>query len=491
MASVEGSYYFEHLLTREAAYSALLEHNRRTLHRASAELLTARIVPGSQSEWELLPQLAAHLEAAAEWPAAHRRWCEVLRLAARSGHRDRCPEFSRRAEHCGRMAGAGSEGRTAFLLRALAAGFYNGGDFSAALRLLEEARELLPPCEQAELGGILLDQAQALHRMARIEEARPLYARALAEFETRADLVQQSEAQRGLGVLARDTYQAAEALARTEMALALARQSGSLRQELVCLIAMSNAVSVFSSAQGTLHYAMQALSLARELGDLDALATALQLNSEVSSFLGLGAEGLALGAESLSLARASGNRRTECLALQSVGMAQASLGLQAESRASLLAALGLSRQLGHKWGEMQVSFHLGDALALMDSSAEAQEYHLLASRLAEELGMGRGRQMFHAKAALWDLERGDTAAARQRLEGFDLAGQTSDSFWSLDVFYLLVRLEAQDGRLELARRWLERASELAREFAEYPGAWPHTSRRRALAVLERAEAELR
>lgn len=87
---------FPHLLTKDAAYAALLAVNRRALHSAAADELAQRYVPGTPGALAALLQLQRHLEGAERWQEAHSRACAVLDLRVDLG---RTADWERLAVH--------------------------------------------------------------------------------------------------------------------------------------------------------------------------------------------------------------------------------------------------------------------------------------------------------------------------------------------------------------------------------------------------------
>jgi len=57
-------YFFEHVMSRDAAYDSVPNPDRLLLHGVMSDVLGEMLVPGTASEWDILPELARHQEAA-------------------------------------------------------------------------------------------------------------------------------------------------------------------------------------------------------------------------------------------------------------------------------------------------------------------------------------------------------------------------------------------------------------------------------------------
>lgn len=159
------AYFFEHLLTREAAYRALLAANRRTLHSLAANALASLINPGSADEWNLLPHLIEHLALAGRHQEAHERCCDLLWLAACSGQHRLFEQYEREAEAQLLLAqpAGGPDQQSAALELARGERIFRRMDYSAARPPLERALELAA----AEHNNLTLCRAE--RRMAALD----------------------------------------------------------------------------------------------------------------------------------------------------------------------------------------------------------------------------------------------------------------------------------------------------------------------------------
>jgi class 3 adenylate cyclase/tetratricopeptide (TPR) repeat protein len=152
------AYFFEHLLTREAAYRALLPHNRRVLHSTAADVLAALHRRGTVDDWTQLPELARHLKAAERHAEAHTRWAELLQLAAMSGQEAQWDEWEAAALAELPPAEGGAPTSPSLEL-ARAERILRGWDYPAARSAFERTLEL------ARAAGDRRTEAAALRRL--------------------------------------------------------------------------------------------------------------------------------------------------------------------------------------------------------------------------------------------------------------------------------------------------------------------------------------
>lgn len=81
LASEAGDrYFFEHALTRDAAYAMLPDEDRTEMHRAMAATLEEMLIPGTASEWDILPELIRHLKGSSQFQRTHEMACNWLEL---------------------------------------------------------------------------------------------------------------------------------------------------------------------------------------------------------------------------------------------------------------------------------------------------------------------------------------------------------------------------------------------------------------------------
>ena len=159
----EEAFRFRHLLSRDAAYEALPKATRAQLHERYAAWLNEH----GGNLVELDEVLGYHLEQAARYNVELGR--PVAALAARAA---------------GRLGAAGQ--------RAL-----DRGDMVGAINLLERARTLLPPDDDARI-ALELDLAEALQEAGRLTEAEALLEQAAAWAARGGQSLAQRRAQLGL-----------------------------------------------------------------------------------------------------------------------------------------------------------------------------------------------------------------------------------------------------------------------------------------------------
>lgn len=464
-------YAFEHLLTREAAYSALLERNRSALHSLAADVLSARLRPGTLDEWERLPLICNHLTAAGRALEAHERLCELLALIAQTGRFEaweRSLGAARSNWEAARQADPALPAASPGLAYCEALLDYSRGEFSTALAAAQAALEGSPARVRPLLTMLA---AQCLHRLGRSEEARQGYEAALEAFAALGDQPNQCEVERGLAVLARDMGHGAESLAHNVRALALARASGNKRLEAVSLISACNSASIYGSLRDSDLYLREALALATALGDVQSRCTALNLLSEMEMCCAGPAAAEALAREALGLTEATGNLRSRTMSLSYLALAVAAQGRIEEARACIAEARGVCDRLQYAWGRTFVTYW--GALVELDFGDPEAAGRLCAEALEAATQMGNALFLIPLNATLGQIElrRGDLQAALERL--LPAAGQSGEvsAYFALRVLTQAALACLQAGRRAEAQHWIAAGRERSREFAEhYPNA---------------------
>ncbi|MCC7479514.1 tetratricopeptide repeat protein [bacterium] len=477
------SYFFEHLLTREAAYSALLEHNRRALHSLAADLLGGRIVPGSQSEWELLPQLAGHLSAAGRSTEARDALCAQLVLMAESGRYERWDGICAELSALSRVAAAGDEGSALALLEARGLRDYSEGRFARAQEQLEQAlaAQRAAGDEGAE-GRLLQSLGAACQRLGRIEQARDYFEAALALQQRRGNIEQQCQAQRRLAILHRDASRRSEAERCSREALRLAQLCGSLRLECQTRVALGNEAKMYRSWLEAAEHQRLGLELAEQLGDLESQSACLAGHAEVLAVRGKTVPALAEAQRALDLARVTGNARSQSFALNIIGCAHSLVDEPQQAGAALQLSLSLSAQAQYPWGRMLALHYLARLQRSQGGLEAAQASFREAAALAQQLGHPAVAAVMEACSFEADLEAGRLEEAAARLPALADVAQQLAALWSCLPACLCARLRLAQGRAQEAQDWLARASLASAEFQSAPASipWRHIEQTRAL-----------
>lgn len=363
MGSLQADYAFEHVLTRDAAYGALLSHNRRLLHGLAADALAGRIVTGTAQEWELLPLLVEHLAAAGRYAEAHRRACRMLRLHADVMRAAGLEEWLARALDLWRQAWPaaalppGEHPPSAPFLLALTEREWRCGDYPQAEKLARRALQI------AEAAGDTPEQSAALrslgvlaHDLGRLEEAETLYLQSLAVLEARglASAVDRAMSLMNLGLVHDDRGRSTEAEAHYEQARGLFEEAGDQRGVSYALNNLGCLLEAAGRLAGARACWEEAARICRELGDLRSeghvLASLGLLHSADGDWIGAAQ----LCGQALEISRTLGDPRGQAYALEAQGRVAQAAGEPAVARERFAAALEIRRSIRDPQGEAEL-----------------------------------------------------------------------------------------------------------------------------------------
>jgi len=331
-------YFFEHLLVCDAAYSALLSHNRVVLHAAAARVLERMHAPGAADEVQLLSNRIRHLHRAGVWSDARSCCGELLLIKARSGQFGDWDNWEAIAEECAsRLAGDGGAplAGTSKLLRAQGVRLLRLGDYTAA---------------------------------------RATFDQALAAARAADDQLDEASALCDLGVVCRHMGEAETAMDYYQQCLAIARRHGAWHTEAVVLGNVGKVHYQWGErALAVAHYE-QALDISR--AHRDQRTEALMLTNLGNVHLDNGDTALAAEnfAQVLDLARRSGNLISESVALSNLGVAAHDRGDRAAARRFYQQAAAIDRETGRREGEAFQLFNLGELACEEGDLPVALEY---------------------------------------------------------------------------------------------------------------------
>jgi tetratricopeptide (TPR) repeat protein len=277
---IGSNYSFEHLLTRDASYAALLASNRRMLHSLTADALQQRIVPGNPDELALAEQRLWHLQHAERWQAAHSCCCTVMQLrtmlGATSGWeqlaaqaarfwqlaREQDPSLPQRSaaevniwSYYSSVHGMISEGRQlafeaaelarqagndeqlAFAFNNVGIAMISGGDFEEAIKHFKEALTYFRQLEiQRGVLRALNNIGLALSNLNRFEEARIHLEKAEQIATELADELMICNVSLNLGVLLDDINETEAAEQKWSRAMEIAHRMGDLQTEATTMV---------------------------------------------------------------------------------------------------------------------------------------------------------------------------------------------------------------------------------------------------------------
>jgi tetratricopeptide (TPR) repeat protein len=361
-------------LTRDAAYHALLDTNRRALHRAAAQVLRVLDVPGAPGEGALLEELIHHASQGTDWPLAHRLAGRLLKLKLSGGDRSGWHAVAARAEEYWQRA---------------------------------RAADPALPVESAQL---LMMRGDYARRSGDLPQAQVLLQRALDVARAGQDVHLAASILNTLGLLAMNTGEVGRAGELFETALNESRRAGDPRP-----IFLNNLATIYA-AQGQPSRAAacldEALALARAEGNLNCEGLIYSSLGEMAVAQGQLAAAADWHARELDIARLTGVLSDEAWALCNLGIVAARQGQLLPAQGYLRAALTAARTI--RAVELLVTV-LGE-LAAVDARhgelAEAEALLREALALAEDQGDLRHCGKFLGQLGDLSFRSGDAARGR-------------------------------------------------------------------------------
>jgi len=345
-------FFFEHVLLREAAYGALLHHNRRILHHAAARVLESLFVPGSVDEFQLMSNRIMHLFQAEQYDRAQVCCGKLLLAQARSGRYENWDRWEQLAAECQAKADGGQEttARPCFtMLRARGVKLLRQGEYKGSREYIEQSLQAAREAgDDAGLAGALCDLGILSRQSGRAEEALDYYQQALQIAERIGDFQMEAVILGNIGKIHYFQGYVNLAIAHYEQGLAISREHGDRRSEALMQVYL-----------GALHLDHGNSELAKEL------------YSKV-----------------LELARQTGNRVSESLALSNLGIAAHNFGHNDEARELWQQAVTIDREIGFKEGEAFNLFNLGEL------ACEAEEFEAALSWFEQSLKLFREQSNF-------------------------------------------------------------------------------------------------
>lgn len=411
-------YLFKHTLVQETAYTAMMRHDRKRLHKMVAEELE-RAYPNAASE--LAPRLAAHFEEAGETERALYYYARAARDAA--------------AQYANREA-------LAFYAHALGA-----------------AHELDSPT----LDALYRARGEIYERIGEFEAARADFENAVQIARARHDAAAEWQGLLDLGFawLASDYAHAGEYF---EKALELARASNDAARVAYTLNRVGNWYMNNEDADRALSYHREALSIFEGLNDTRGLAETqdlLGMSSLMSSDFYAGIQHFQ---SALELYQALGDRHGVAAALislrlQNVSLQSDSLVLPpvvATPDESMTQLLPLVQELGWRAGECFVLWSVGEGFAAIGEYGRALEIEEQAMALAREIGH---RQWLAAATMLYGAVHADLmefeVSERELEHAVALAREIASLHWTRNAAGFLATTYIAQSKLDQAQRTLD------------------------------------
>jgi tetratricopeptide (TPR) repeat protein len=289
-AYTQGHFVFSHLLTREAAYGALLDRNRASIHSVAADVLAEGLIAGAPDELSRLIAVQQHLELAERWAEAHAICCQLLSRRASMG---RFEYWEQAAQHAG---------------------------------LLWERGRLADSALPAESAPYCNAWAQYLALTGRAAEGSQWGDRAIAAARVLGDNVQLAVALSNCGLCAQYSGDQQEGLRLYREALAVFRKAGDTAGVIRALNNIGNVLNESDEHGAAQEYLKEALSMAQQLGHkLHEANVAMNLGITLAE---LGKVKAARGHYELAIdaARLTGARSIEGVTLGNLGDAELRAG---------------------------------------------------------------------------------------------------------------------------------------------------------------------
>jgi class 3 adenylate cyclase/tetratricopeptide (TPR) repeat protein len=384
-------YFFEHVLTREAAYGSLLSTNRTLLHGLAADLLAELLIPGTQSEWEILPELIRHLEQVKNYEAAHERCCDYLEMMAHTGRYDNWQEYEDKARGAWNHVVRADSTRmpvSASLYAVLGWQHYCHSRMGEARMCYEHALLTAKHGGSEQLQGNILNYLGTLNRnQGRLDDGQKSYEEALVLARDGGDRLKESTILRNLGILQRMHGDLDAAQAAYENSLAIKREIGDRRGEGITLHNLGNLFRDRGLTDSARLCYEQSLAIKRETGDLRGVGITLSGMGVLLAAQGEPAQARECYAEALTISREIGDRRREAYALNCLGLLNQQEQRMDEARENYEEALAIRREISDRDGIGATLSSLSTWYSEQGRSAEAENLQLEALDIGRNLGL--------------------------------------------------------------------------------------------------------
>ena len=353
----EDAFRFQHILTRDAAYAALPKEARAEMHERLARWLERR-AGDRAAEYEEL--VGYHLE-------------QAVRYAAELGRRDEKAGLALDAES--RLASAGR--------RAAAR-----GDASAAVSLLSRALQLLPS-NSPERAELLVELADALHRVGRLQQEREVLEEALEAIRKTADERVEAHVRLGLASLlphfAAESDAADELRQAAERAVAIFERLGDDRGLARALLRVADAHWLRCRVAPMQPLLKRAREHAQRAGDAYELAQIRQALVRAAAVGPMPVEEAVVQCQEI-LEEASGDRLTEALTANGLAYLEAMRGRFDEARRQGVSSRDMLNELGLTYTMAAMDAWIGEVELLAGDADSAGRLWQEAYETLEALG---------------------------------------------------------------------------------------------------------
>jgi DNA-binding NarL/FixJ family response regulator len=452
---VTSTFRFRHALLAEAVYTTILPGQREQLHaRLAEELERSAATPAAE--------LAPHWAAAGRTADALRASVQAARQAqAVFGSTEALAHLERALALWDAVPDAPTlAGLDLALLSSWAAELASRtGAAPRAVALAQQAIDLVEGGDALRAARLNDDLGVYLHASGRTDAALSAFERGVELVPAQPPSADRAQALEALAHGLRLVWRFDDSLPVCEEALALARQVGARRVELLAMLDLGDNLAYLGHAEQGLDQLRQALTLAADADEPAELLAAYVSLTDVLTMLGRPAESARVGREGLNALRRYGIDAT--VLVSNVIEALLAVGQWDQAEAVSLAAL---RSITANFPYMILIIRADLELGRGDFDAARSHLSAALATLREDRGLGI-YDVYWAELALW--ERRWTEADQAVHDA--LAGASSGQAAQLRVWFCAKGLRAQAELAALARArrdtnavrtWLTRAGTL-------------------------------
>jgi tetratricopeptide (TPR) repeat protein len=327
-------YFFEHVMSRDAAYNSVSNADKQLLHGVMSEVLGEMLISGTVSSWDILPELVKHLEGCSRYMKAHEYACQMLELMAYTSRRGSCDAWLTRAARLWEIRETATEDVT----------LLNGYSLT-----IDTEPAAFPPSPAIHLAAFELHRLRGRFSLA-LEHANI----ALDLATDRGESKHKASALLAIGRICED-----KCLVYCEKSLAISHGMNDRSTEITALVYLGDAHLKRGMSTEARAYFEKALNIASETGNrfvegwiIRDLGVLHRNRGELNK-----AQACCETASTISLEVS--DRRGEAYALGMLGTLHSDKGLLAEAQDYFKEALAICREIGDDIAEGRIRLNLG------------------------------------------------------------------------------------------------------------------------------------